>query len=254
MTSLEIAEITGKQHKDVLKAIRNMEPAWEKINGRKFALVKYQDAKGESRPCYSLTKTECLYVATKFNDEARAKLVLRWEELERERLTGHQPMSDMDLLARAVLISDKQIKELTMENQLLNEINEELAQENDELTKANAQQSLKLNIQKPLVNFAETVGCSRDTCTIAELAKLLCNNGIAMGQNRLFAWLRDNHYLGASGHHWNVAQQRWVDSGLFVLKVSKPWTDSQGNPHYNVLTLVTGKGQRYFVEVFKGGA
>ena len=77
MTSLEIAELTGKQHKDVMKAIRNMEPAWVKVNGRKFALVEYQDKKGELRPCYQLTKTECLYIATKFNDEARAKLVLK---------------------------------------------------------------------------------------------------------------------------------------------------------------------------------
>jgi hypothetical protein len=58
-----------------------MEPAWLKVNGRNFALVDYKDAKGELRPCYSLTKTECLYIATKFNDEARAKLVLRWKEL-----------------------------------------------------------------------------------------------------------------------------------------------------------------------------
>ena len=82
ITSLEIAQVTGKMHKDVMKAIRNMEPAWLKVNGRNFALVDYKDAKGELRPCYSLTKTECLYIATKFNDEARAKLVLRWEELE----------------------------------------------------------------------------------------------------------------------------------------------------------------------------
>ena len=82
MTSLEIAELTGKQHKDIMRAIRNMEPAWEKVNGRNFALVEYRDKKGELRPSYSLTKTECLYIATKFNDEARAKLVLRWEELE----------------------------------------------------------------------------------------------------------------------------------------------------------------------------
>ena len=82
MTSLEIAELTGKQHKDVMKAIRNMEPAWVKVNGRNFALVEYQDKKGELRPCYQLTKTECLYIATKFNDEARAKLVLRWQQLE----------------------------------------------------------------------------------------------------------------------------------------------------------------------------
>lgn len=84
MTSLQIAEVTGKRHRDLLRSIRAMEPAWEKVNGRKFALVEYTDPKGEARPCYSLTKTECLYIATKFNDEARARLVLRWEELERE--------------------------------------------------------------------------------------------------------------------------------------------------------------------------
>ena len=66
-----------------LRAIRKMESAWEKVNGFKFGLVNYRDLKGEFRPCYQLTKIECLYIATKFNDEARAKLVLRWEQLER---------------------------------------------------------------------------------------------------------------------------------------------------------------------------
>ena len=86
MTSLEIAELTGKQHKNVMQAIRNMEPAWEKVHGLKFQLmfreVKIGNGAVRRDPCYSLTKTECLYIATKFNDEARAKLVLRWEELE----------------------------------------------------------------------------------------------------------------------------------------------------------------------------
>ena len=86
MTSLEIAELTGKQHKNVMQAIRNMEPAWEKTCGLKFQLTSRTivQPNGGTRevPCYVLTKTECLYIATKFNDEARAKLVLRWEELE----------------------------------------------------------------------------------------------------------------------------------------------------------------------------
>ena len=86
MTSLEIAEITGKPHNDVLKAIRKMEQAWVKVNGGNFSLVDYTDSKGELRPCYSLSKTECLYIATKFNDEARAKLVIRWQQLEQERI------------------------------------------------------------------------------------------------------------------------------------------------------------------------
>ncbi|MBQ9498805.1 MAG: phage regulatory protein/antirepressor Ant [Bacteroidaceae bacterium] len=105
MTSLEIAEVTGKRHADLMRAIRTMEDAWETVNGCKFALVDYTDQKGQLRPCYSLTKTECLYVATKFNDEARARLVLRWEQLEQMRLqvATVQPLlaSDEDVLTEA---------------------------------------------------------------------------------------------------------------------------------------------------------
>ena len=93
MTSLDIAELCGKPHNDILKAIRKMELAWVKINGGKFSLVEYKDSKGELRPCYSLSKTETLYIATKFKDEMRAKLVLRWEELERERLGNRQQLA-----------------------------------------------------------------------------------------------------------------------------------------------------------------
>ncbi len=61
MTSLEIAELTGKPHNDVLKAIRKMEPAWMKVNGGNFSLVEYKDSKGELRPCYSLTKNDSIF-------------------------------------------------------------------------------------------------------------------------------------------------------------------------------------------------
>ena len=100
-TSLEIAEVTGKPHNDVMKAIRKMEEAWARVNQGNFSLVEYTDKKGEQRPCYSLTKTETLYVATKFNDEARARLVLRWEQLERERLKG--------VATRRLLIEDSDV-------------------------------------------------------------------------------------------------------------------------------------------------
>lgn len=82
ITSLEIAELAGKPHADVLKAIRKMEEPWKKVAEGNFSLGYYLDANGQERPCYYLTKRESLYIATKFNDEARAKLVLRWEELE----------------------------------------------------------------------------------------------------------------------------------------------------------------------------
>ena len=95
MTSLEIAELTGKQHKDLLRAIRKMEIAWVDVTGRKFALrVKINELANGVKietPYYLLTKTECLYIATKFNDEARAKLVIRWEELERARMGTGTP-------------------------------------------------------------------------------------------------------------------------------------------------------------------
>ncbi len=93
MTSLDIAELCGKQHRHVMRDIRNMEPAWEKVNGSKFGLIEYTDLRGRLKPCYTLTKTECLYIATKYDDEMRAKLVLRWEELERERLGDRQQLA-----------------------------------------------------------------------------------------------------------------------------------------------------------------
>lgn len=96
MTSLEIAEVTGKQHKNVLQAIRNMEPAWEKVTGLKFQLSlrisELPNGGKKESPYYVLTKTETLYIATKFNDEARARLVIRWEQLERE--SRRQPAAD----------------------------------------------------------------------------------------------------------------------------------------------------------------
>ena len=57
LTSLEIAEVTGKPHNDVLEAIRKMEPAWKKIAASNFLLGTYKDANGQLRPCYQLTKT-----------------------------------------------------------------------------------------------------------------------------------------------------------------------------------------------------
>ena len=90
ITSLEIAELTGKDHKNVLRDIRNMEPAWEKLHQLKFEQMQIREKLPNNgyrlRMVYVLTKMECLYIATKYNDEMRAKLVLRWAELESEKL------------------------------------------------------------------------------------------------------------------------------------------------------------------------
>ena len=85
MSSLEIAEHTSKNHKELLRSIRQMEKGWSKVTERKFALSEYKDSTGRTLPCYNFTKSEFLYIISKFSDEIRAKLVLRWEQLELER-------------------------------------------------------------------------------------------------------------------------------------------------------------------------
>ena len=91
MTSLEIAELTGKQHFHVMEAIRKLEPAWKKVAASNFRLGSYKDLNGQLRPCYSLTKTECLYIATKFKQLERE---LR-EEVEIQRQSGPQNLLEL---------------------------------------------------------------------------------------------------------------------------------------------------------------
>lgn len=222
MTSLQIADITGKLHKDVLEAIRNMEPAWVKVNGRKFPLVEYRDAKGEMRPMYQLNKTESLYIATKFNDEARAKLILRWEELEREKMAGgfHIPGTLSEALRLAADQADK-IEE----------------------------QRKQIDTMRPKALFAEAVATSDRSCLVSEMAKILKQNGVEMGQNRLFEWFRKNGYLCSKGEYYNMPTQRAVEMGLFEIKktsVAKP----DGSVLVTSTPKITGKGQIYFVNKF----
>lgn len=138
MTSLQIADITGKPHYDVMKAIRKMEPAWEKVNGGNFSLVEYKDQKGELRPCYELTKTECLYIATKFNDEARAKLVLRWEQLETERISWQNrvPQTFREALLLAAQQQEqieRQKDKIESQQQLISKKDEQVCQLTDKV-------------------------------------------------------------------------------------------------------------------------
>ena len=115
ISSLEIAELTGKPHADLMKAIRKMEDAWTQVNQGKFSLITYTDSRNRQMPCYELTKTECLYIATKFNDVARAKLVLRWQELE----VAAQTLSPAEQLLRIVELSVEQEKRMNEHDERL---------------------------------------------------------------------------------------------------------------------------------------
>lgn len=102
---------------------------------------------------------------------------------------------------------------------------------------------------KPKALFADAVSASEDCIPIGELAKFLSQNGIKTGRNRLFAWLRDNGYLIKSGSEANQPTQRYMEQGLFKLK-QRTITKASGVSIPKPLTLVTGKGQRYFIDLF----
>lgn len=160
MSSLEIARLTGKQHKDVLKSIRNMETAWEKINGRKFALVDYTDAKGEKRPCYRLSKTECLYIATKYNDEARAKLVLRWEELEHQHTPAYRNLPNFTNPAESARAWAEQYEQRQLESKRADEAEKQVVLLTSEIEQ-----------MQPKVSYYDTILASRATVTTTQIAQ-----------------------------------------------------------------------------------
>ena len=100
---------------------------------------------------------------------------------------------------------------------------------------------------RPKALFADAVAASDGTCLVGELAKMLRQNGVQVGQNRLFAMLREDGYLGKSGCNRNVPTQRAMEMGLFRIKETAV-THSDGHVTVNRTPKVTGKGQRYFVE------
>ena len=100
---------------------------------------------------------------------------------------------------------------------------------------------------EPKALFADAVSASDGTCLVGELAKMMTQAGFTVGQNRLFAILRNDGYLGKSGSNRNVPLQRYVEQGLFSVKETAI-THSDGHVTISRTTKVTGKGQRYFIE------
>lgn len=113
------------------------------------------------------------------------------------------------------------------------------------------QQQAKIEEDKPKVAFADAIVGSKSSCLVGELAKMLRQNGINVGQNRLFQWLRGAGFLGKSGEYYNLPLQKYVEMGLFEIKYT---THSEGDHLVTrATTKVTGKGQMYFINNFKSG-
>lgn len=119
------------------------------------------------------------------------------------------------------------------------------------------QQQKQLEADKPKVAFADAITSSSTSCLVGELAKLIrqavertgCK--IAIGQNRFFQWLRENGFLGKSANFYNIANQEYIEQGLFELK--KTVRDENGVLVSKTTTKVTGKGQQYFINGFLSG-
>lgn len=157
----------------------------------------------------------------------------RWvthEVLPQIRKTGgYIPTTDADddmtILAKAVMIGQR-----TMEAQ----------------KRRIAEQSEHIKALEPKARFADAVAASDGTCLIGELAKMLRQNGLDIGQNRLFEILRQDGYLGKTGSNRNVPTQKAMDLGLFRIKETAI-THSDGHVTINRTAKVTGKGQTYFI-------
>lgn len=123
-------------------------------------------------------------------------------------------------------------------------------EEKEALMLENKRKDDQLEEQKPKVVFADAIVGSQSSCLIGELAKILTQNGYEIGQNRLFAWLRANHYLGTVGEYYNIPCQKYLEMGLFELK--KNVHSQNGQMVTTITPKVTGKGQQYFINKFLG--
>lgn len=165
-----------------------------------------------------MAKHICMVQRTEKAKEVRQYLI----DLEKAWNTPEQVM------ARALKLADRTIEKLKSDNKVLEQ---------------------KIEQDKPKVIFSDAVSTSHTSILVGDLAKLICQNGVQIGQKRLFEWLRQNGYLIKSGSSKNMPIQRYVEQGLFEVKESNV-QNPDGSVRITRTTKVTGKGQVYFVNKF----
>ena len=168
-----------------------------------------------------MAKHICMVQRTEKAKEVRQYLI----DLEKAWNTPEQVM------ARALKLADRTIEQLKSDNKVLEQ---------------------KIEQDKPKVIFSDAVSTSHTSILVGDLAKLICQNGVQIGQKRLFEWLRQNGYIIKSGSSKNMPMQRYVEQGLFEVKESNV-QNPDGSVRITKTTKVTGKGQVYFVNKFIGG-
>lgn len=143
-------------------------------------------------------------------------------------IAGEENMSDDELLSQALLVAQRKLDERTRQ-----------------LDAANAQ----IEEAKPKVIFADAVSTAKTSILVGDLAKLLRQNGVEIGQKRLFEWLRNNGYLMKSGESYNMPTQKSMERELFEIKEGT-YINPDGSVRVTKTTKVTGKGQQYFINLF----
>ena len=147
-------------------------------------------------------------------------------------IAGQETMTDDELLAKALMVANNKIAE------------------RDRIIE---HQKAKIEYDRPKTIFADAVATSNTSILVGDLAKIICQNGVQIGQKRLFAWLRENGYLMKNGSSYNMPIQRYVQQGLFEVK-ERSIQNPDGSVRITITPKVTGKGQLYFVNKFLGGS
>ena len=220
MSSREIAQITGKRHDHVLRDCDVLNENYETLSLPKLGETPYRAENGQTYREYLLTKMQCFDLMTGYNIELRIKVNRRWEELETQQGGNYRIPQNF---SEALRLAAEQAEQY------------EAAQK-------------RIEEMRPKEVFTDAVSGSSSSCLIGELAKILRQNGVEIGQNRLFKWLRDNGYLGKFGERFNIPNQQYIEQGLFDLKQGV--RSGNGIMHTTITPKVTGKGQVYFVNKF----
>lgn len=239
MTSLQIAEITGKPHNDVMKAIRKMEPAWQKVQGGNFSLmqeeVETNNGGHKMRPYYSLNKEECLYIATKFNDEARAKLIKRWKELE-EQSKPSVPQNYLEAL-KSLVKSEEEKQQLALENR-------KQQQEILTISKENMELGNKITEMLPKVSYYDQILQSNATMTVTQIAQDYGMSAIKL--NLLLSDMKIQHKMRGQ---WILYGQFLTGGYVHSRAVDIIRSDGRHDVKYN--TEWTTKGRIFLYEALK---
>lgn len=153
------------------------------------------------------------------------------------------------IMARALIVAQETINRQKAALSKAESKNYVLQCQNDALTSMNEGQQRTIKFLQPGATFAKAVETSEHSILVGELARIIKQNGVEIGQNRLFQWLREKGYLCKKGEMYNQPTQKALQMGLFEIKktvITKP----NGNSLVTTTTKVTGKGQIYFTNKF----